>query len=323
MRLLLRLAIALLALTAPLGAAQEQAYPTRPIRLIVPFPPGGPIDAIARPLGAKLAAALGQAVIVENRSGAGGVIGTAAVAQAQADGYTIGIAPAGPLAIAPSVSSTPYQPSRDLVPITQVVRVPEAIIAIPGLGVHSLAELVARARKDPGGIAIASTGPLSLPHIASELLQREAGIELLHVPYGGAAPAVNDLLGGHVQLMFADLLILLPHIQSGKLVPLALASETRAAALPDLPTTAELGYPELLANNWYVLIAPAGTSPAIVDALHDAAVAALRSPDLEAELTRRGAIAVGSSPRECAEFLRAEAMKWAALAKTISDRGQD
>lgn len=309
------LAVAALAAIPGLVGAQAQSYPSKPIRLVVPFPPGGPADIIGRALANKMGPIIGQPVVVENKTGAGGVIGVDSVAKSPPDGYMLVVGSAGATAIGPTLATLPYDAERDLAPITQIVAVPEVVVAIPKLGVRTLAEFIARAKANPGKITYASTGNAGMPHLAAELLKREAGIDMVHVPYRGAAPAVNDLLGGHADVMFADIPILLPHIQSGKLVALALGSERRAPTLPDVPTTVELGLPRVLANNWYGLIAPGGTPKEVVAKLNQAAVAALKSDDLRALLAKQGAIAIGSTPEEYAAFLRGERTKWGTVAK--------
>jgi tripartite-type tricarboxylate transporter receptor subunit TctC len=212
-------------------------------------------------------------------------------------------------------TTLPYDVEKDLVPVTQIVAVPEVIVAVPKLGVKTLPELIARAKASPGKITFASSGNAGMPHLAGELLKREAGIDLVHIPYRGAAPAVNDLLGGHADVMFADIPILLPHIQSGKLVALALGSERRAPTLPNVPTTGEVGLPRVLANNWYGLFAPGGTPKEIVIKLNQAAVAALKTDDVRELLAKQGAVTVGGTPEEFNAFLRGERTKWGTVAK--------
>ncbi len=292
-----------------------QNWPSRPLRIVVNFPAGGPADIIGRSLSMKLAGLLGQTVVVENRAGAGGVIGTDAVAKSAPDGYTLLVCSAGSLSIAPGLTTLPYDPEHDLTAITQIVDAPEVLVAIPRLAVRTLAELTAYARANPGRISFASSGPASMPHLAGELLKREARIDIVHVPYRGAAPAVNDLLGGQVDIMFADIPVVLPHIVSGRLVPITMGNIRRAPTLPAVPTTAEAGLPGVLANNWYGLLAPGGTPREIITRIHQAAVTALRMPDLVEALTRQGAIPVASSPEEFAAFIRSENARWAPIAR--------
>jgi tripartite-type tricarboxylate transporter receptor subunit TctC len=282
----------------------------------VPFPPGGPADIIGRTLANKMSSSLGQQVIVDNKGGAGGVIGVENVVKSPPDGYSLLLGSPGATAIAPTLTKLPYDVEKDLVPLTQVVSVPEVVVAIPKLKIKTLPELVAYAKANPGKVTFASSGNAGMPHLAGELLKREAGIDMTHIPYRGAAPAVNDLLGGQVDVMFADIPILLPHINSGKLVPLALGSEKRAPSLPNLPTTGEAGLPRVLANNWYGLFVAGGTPKEITAKLTQAAIAALKSDDVRETLAKQGAIVVGSTPDEFNAFLRAERTKWGTVAKT-------
>lgn len=313
----------LMALLVAPGALRAQAslYPAKPIRLVVPFPAGGPADFIGRALANTLRPLLNQTVVIDDRGGASGIAGTDNVAKSRPDGYSLLISSPGSLAIAPSIAdSMPYDPLRDLAPISLVVTVPEVLVAIPKLGVRTLPEFVAYAKAHPGGLNMASSGSGSMPHLAGELLTREAGIKAVHVPYRGAAPAVNDLLGGQVDFMFADIPILMPYLQSGQLIGLALGSAHRAPALPDLPTTAEAGYPNALADNWYGLFAPAGTPREIIQTLNQAVVAALKDPALRDLLAKQGAQAAGGSPEALGAFLRSETNKWGSLAKDVGAR---
>ena len=226
----------------------------------MPFPAGGPADTIARILGDKLAALLGQPVVIENRAGAGGLTGTASVAKSDPDGHTIGIAASSALAINVNLREhMPFQPLTDFRLLTQIVSVPEILVVGEAVPAQSLAELIALAKAQPGKLVFASTGLGGMPHLATELLKITAGIDLVHLPYTGAAPAVNDLLGGHVQMMFADVPVLLGAVQSGKLRALAIGSRVRSPSVPDVPTTAELGMPDVEADNWYGLVVPAAT----------------------------------------------------------------
>jgi tripartite-type tricarboxylate transporter receptor subunit TctC len=315
-------ALALLAAlaSAPLaaGASAADAYPTRPIRLVVPFPPGGPADFFGRALGNALSQQLGQPIIIDNRTGLGGVVGTENVAKSASDGYSLLLASPGSIVIAPAITpKMPYDTFRDLAPITLVVTVPEAVVVIPKFEVKTLAEFVAYAKAHPGQTNMASTGSGSMPHLAGELLKREAGIEALHVPYRGAAPAINDMLAGQVDWMFADLPILIPHIRSGALIALALGSAERAASLPDLPTTAEAGYPKVLADNWYGLFAPAATPPDMLQKLNATTTAVLKDPALQAVLAKQGALAKGMAADAFVAFVKSEGEKWGGLAVAV------
>jgi tripartite-type tricarboxylate transporter receptor subunit TctC len=292
-------------------AACAQDYPTRAIRLIVPFPAGGPSDMFARFLGIKLTESLGQQVVIENRSGVGGVTGVDVVARSTPDGYTIGLSSAGALSIMPFImSKMPFDWHKDLALLTLVARVPEVLVVHPSLKVTTVNELVDYARANPGKLNFGSSGTGSIAHMAVELLKTEAHIDLVHVPYRGAAPAVTDLLGGQVQLVVLDVPVLLPHIRSGALTALAVTSQTRAANLPEVPTTAEAGFPSVLSDNWYGLIAPAATPPGILTKIGAAATAALRSDDLKAQYAKQDAVAAPTTPAEFAGFVTTEQGKW-------------
>lgn len=306
--------------SAPIAAAASaaDAYPTRPIRLVVPFPPGGPADFFGRALGNALNQQLGQPIIIDNRTGLGGVVGTENIAKSAPDGYSLLLASPGSIVIAPAITpKMPYDTFRDLAPITLVVAVPEAVVVIPKFEVKTLAEFVTYAKAHPGQTNMASTGSGSMPHLAGELLKREAGFEALHVPYRGAAPAINDMLAGQVDWMFADLPILIPHIRSGALIALALGSAQRAASLPDLPTTAEAGYPKVLADNWYGLFAPAATPPDILQKLNAITTAVLKDPALQAVLAKQGAVAKGMAADAFTSFVKSEGEKWGGLAVAV------
>jgi tripartite-type tricarboxylate transporter receptor subunit TctC len=298
-------------------AASAQDYPTRPIRLIVPFPAGGPSDMFARLLGIKLSESLGQQVVVENRSGVGGVTGVDVVARSAPDGYTIGLSSAGALAIIPfMLTKMPFDWQKDLALLTLVARVPEVLVVNPALKVETLKDLVDYARANPGKLNFGSSGVGSISHMAVELLKTEAHVDLVHVPYRGAAPAVTDLLGGQVQLTVFDVPVLLPHIRSGALRALAVTSKTRAANLPEVPTTAEAGFPSVLSDNWYGLVAPAAIPPAILNKIQSAATAALSSDDLKVQYAKQDALAAPMTPAEFAAFVTAERAKWKEVVAT-------
>jgi tripartite-type tricarboxylate transporter receptor subunit TctC len=299
------------------GAALAQ-WPSRPIRLVVPFPAGGPSDLLARPLAAGMSENLGQPVVVENKGGAGGVIGVDSVAKSAPDGYTIAFNNCSSLAISPySLSSIPYRVDKDFALITAVARVPEVLVVNPQLPVNTLAELIAYAKANPGKINFGSAGSGSITHLAGELLNVEAGVQLVHVPYKGAAPAVSDLLGGQVQMAILDVPVVLPHIKSGKFKALAVTSDTRAAILPEVPTTAELGYPKVTSDNWYGLVVPAATPPEVVKRIHAAAVAALRAPALIEQYGKVSAVPAPGTPQEYAAFIASEQAKWSKIVAKI------
>lgn len=300
------------------ASAPAETFPERPIRLIVPFPPGGPNDTIARIIGQRMSELARQPVVIDNRAGQGGVLGTDALSKAKPDGYTIEIASAGALAISPSMEKVAYDPLRDLQAITLVAKVPEMLVVAGNVPAHDMNELIALAKAQPGKLNFASSGPGSLPHLAGELLKLTAKIDIVHVPYRGAAPAVNDLLGQQVQMVFLDLPVILPHIRSGALRGIAIGAPQRAPTAREVPTTAEIGMPDLLAENWYGMVAPAGTPAAIVAALNRIATEAMRDSVVNEKLASQGATLIGDSPEHFHDFLSTEIEKWA---KVIKDAG--
>jgi tripartite-type tricarboxylate transporter receptor subunit TctC len=310
------LTVLTLSLLPALATAQD--FPAKPIKLIVPFPAGGPNDIIARIVGQRMSELTRQPVIIDNRGGAGGALGTDAVAKAAADGYTIGIVNCGALAINQSMEKVPYETLKDLAPITLVVTVPEMLVVASNVPAKNMSELVALAKAQPGKLNFASTGPGSLPHLAGELLKLTAKIDIAHVPYRGAAPAINDLLGQQVQMTFLDLPAILPHIRSGSLKPIALGTDARAPTAPDVPTTFELGMPTLRIENWYGMVAPSGTPPAIIAALNRITTTALADPAVKEKLAEQGLTTVGNSPEQFRDYIAAETAKWA---KVIKDAG--
>ena len=299
-----------------LAAAQD--FPGRSIRLIVPFPPGGPNDIIARIVGQRMSELTKQPVVIDNRAGQAGVLGTDAVAKANPDGYTIEIVSASSLVINPTMEKVPYNVARDLAPVTLVVTVPEMLVVASNVPARNMAELVALAKAQPGKFNFASAGVGGLPHLAGELFKLTAKIDIVHVPYRGAAPAINDLLGQQVQMTFLDLPVLLPHIKAGTLRPIALGARQRAPTAPDVPTTAEVGMPDLLIENWYGMIAPAKTPDHIVAALNRIANEAIADPSVKEKLAAQGLTVAGDTPEHFRGFIASEIRKWA---KVISDAG--
>ncbi|MCC8983674.1 Bug family tripartite tricarboxylate transporter substrate binding protein [Bradyrhizobium acaciae] len=312
-----RLLAVFLLLVAPITASAQE-FPSKPIRMIVPFPPGGPNDIIARVIGQKMSELVKQPIIVDNRAGQGGVLGTDAVAKAAPDGYTVAIASAGALAISPSMEKVAYDTLKDLAPVTLVATVPEMLVVATDVPASNMSELVALARAQPGKLNFASSGPGSLPHLACELFKLTTKIDIVHVPYRGAAPAVNDLLGQQVQMTFLDLPVILPQIKAGSLRPIALGGRERAPTAPDVPTMAEAGMPDLIIENWYGMVAPAGTPPAIVARLNKLATDAMADPAVKAKLAEQGLTLVGDTPEHFRDFVAADIRKWA---KVIQDAG--
>jgi tripartite-type tricarboxylate transporter receptor subunit TctC len=320
MRILVRisLAFALLwpALSPTLAAAED--FPTRAIRLIVPFPPGGPNDIIARMVGLRMSEIAGQPVIVDNRGGQAGVLGTDAVAKAAPDGYTIAITSQSSLAIGPTMEKIAYDPQKDLAPVTLVAAVPEMLVVATNVPAKNMEELVALAKAQPGKLNFASAGVGGLPHLAGELFKLTAKIDIIHVPYRGAAPAINDLLGQQVQMTFLDLPVILPQIKAGRLRPIALGAKARSPLAPDVPTTAEVGMPDLLILNWYGMVAPAKTPPEIVARLNSLTHQAMADPSVKAKLADQGLEMVPDTPDEFRAYIASETEKWA---KVIKDAG--
>jgi tripartite-type tricarboxylate transporter receptor subunit TctC len=303
----------LLLLSAFSVAAQD--FPGKPIRLIVPFPAGGPNDIIARVVGQRMSEITRQPVLIDNRGGQGGVLGTDAVAKAAPDGYTIGITSASALVISPAMEKVPYDAQKDFAAITVVVTVPEMLVVAGNVPVKNMDELVALARAQPGKLNFASAGVGGLPHLAGELLKLTAKIDIVHVPYRGAAPAINDLLGQQVQMAFLDLPAILPHVKAGTLRPIALGAPQRAPTAPDVPTTAEVGMPDLLIENWYGMIAPAKTPEKIVATLNRIANEAMADPGVKQKLADQGLTVAGDTADHFRTFIDAESRKWADVIK--------
>jgi len=317
MRILAKLVTGLTVLLWP-ALASAQDFPSKPIRLIVPFPAGGPNDIIARVIGQRMSELIKQPVLIDNRGGQGGVLGTDAVAKAAPDGYTIAISSAGALAISPSMEKVAYDTRKDFQPITLVAKVPEMLVVATNVPAKDMSELIALAKAQPGKLNFASSGPGSLPHLAGELLKLTAKIDIVHVPYRGAAPAVNDLLGQQVQMVFLDLPVLLPQIKAGSLRAIAVGAPQRAATAMEVPTTAEVGMPDLKIENWYGMVAPAGTPAAIVATLNKIATEAMRDPAVKEKLASQGAELVGDTPEHFRSFIDTEIARWA---KVIKDAG--
>jgi tripartite-type tricarboxylate transporter receptor subunit TctC len=305
-------------LPTPAGA---QAYPAKPIRLIVPFTPGGATDVLARVVGEELARRLGKPVVIDNRPGAGGNIGAKAVLSAPADGYTIIMAPASIYAIAMTLYVQPgYDVTRDLVPVSLVANVPHVLVANATVSANSLKELVALARQAPRQLTMASQGVGTVSHLELVMLQDAAGIEFVHLPYKGSSPAQLDLLGGRVQVMFDSIAASLPHIRARKLKPLAVASERRSSVLPDVPTIGESGFPGFKAESWLGIMTPTGTPAAVVARLNRELAAMLAEPHTRQLLIERGFEPAGSTPEQFAERIRGELTYWERIVKAAGVR---
>jgi tripartite-type tricarboxylate transporter receptor subunit TctC len=309
-----RIAAIILALLASASAnpvAAQAAYPARPIRMVVPFPPGGPTDITARIIGAKLGDALGQPVVIDNKPGGHGFIGVEAVAKAPADGYTVLMASIGTIGINPVLyPKVPYDVFRDLAPVSLVVTVPIVLVTHPSVPVKTVAELVDYARKNPEKLAYASAGSGGSSHLVAEMFKSATGTQILHVPYKGSGPAVQDLVGGQVQLMFDTLLTSSAQIKAGRVRLIATATAKRLSAYPDTPTIAESGLQGFDGSSWYCLLAPAGTPPQIVTQLSREVARVLGDAATREKIIEQGAVPVGSTPAEFAAFIRAEQEKW-------------
>jgi tripartite-type tricarboxylate transporter receptor subunit TctC len=310
-----RAALLLAAMCAAWGAHAD-VYPSRPIRFVVAFPPGGGTDIIARSIAQKLAERLAQQVVVDNRPGAGGNIGTDIVAKSAPDGYTMLMGSAGPLAINASLfASMPFDPQRDLAPVTLAASTPNVLVVHPSLGVATVKELIALAKAKPGRINFASSGFGTPAQLAGELFNSMAGVRLVHVPYKGASPALADLLGGQVQIMFSTMPPALPHVKDGKLRALAVTSLKRSPAAPDLPTLTQAGLPGFEANTWHGVVLPAGAPAEVIGKLNREIVTILHLPDVVERLSAQGAEPVGSTPEEFAAYIRSETAKWAKVVR--------
>jgi len=302
---------------APVANAQD--FPNRPIHIVVAFPPGGPTDFVGRLVADRMKATLGQSVIIDNKAGANGTLGGEFVAKSDPDGYTLFLTTAGAVTVSPHImADIHYDSLRDFAPVALVTKVTEVLVVTPNFGIKTVKELVALAKAKPGTIAFASTGIGSPPHLAQELLDASAGVQFLHVPYRGAAPALTDLLAGQVQVLAADIPVLIGQIQAGNLVPIGAAANTRDAILPDVPTLAEQGYPNTDASNWYGLLAPAKTPAAVVAKLNEAVNAALNDPQIKDKLIQSGATPVGGTPESFGTFMKAEYEKWG---RVVKERG--
>ncbi|MFM7011389.1 MAG: Bug family tripartite tricarboxylate transporter substrate binding protein [Betaproteobacteria bacterium] len=312
-----------LALCGALFATQalgQSTYPTQPIRLIVSFAAGGPTDIFARLVASKLEKELGQPIIVENKPGGGSNIGSDFVAKAKPDGYTLLI---GTVANATNMGiykNLGYDTARDFAPITQIMSSPSVLVVNNNLPVRSLSELIEYAKARPGKLSYASSGAGGMQHHAGELLKLRAGIDVIHIPYKGAAPALTDVIGGTVDFGFKTASGVMPAILSGKVRPLAVAGSARLAQLPDVPTMAEAGMPDLEADSWNGLFAPAGTPPAIINRLADATIAILKTPEIKERFAAISATPVGSSPEEFSTYVKAEIAKWGMVAKQANVR---
>ena len=311
--------VSLLAATAA-APLKGQGYPAKPVRVVVPFPPGGPVDVVARIVAPRLGEAVGQQVVVENRSGASGTIGTGSVAKSAPDGYTLIVGTTTTLTVAPRLyQNLPYDPARDLQPLSRLAVVPSVLVVHPSIPATSVRELVAFAKAHPGKLTYGSAGPGTAQHLAVELFKQMSRTDILHVPYKGGAPAMADLLGGQIALTIEPLNTALPQLQSGRLRGLAVSTPGRSPALPNLPTISE-SLPGYEATLWIGLLGPGGMPSDVTKLLHAATVKSLSAPEVRERLAQQGATPIGDSIAEFAETIRKDTVRWADLVKKLDLR---
>jgi tripartite-type tricarboxylate transporter receptor subunit TctC len=298
--------------------AFAQPYPSKPIRLIVTFAAGGGTDLVARAVSPKLSENLGQPMVVDNRAGANGAVGADALAKAAPDGYTLCMCAAGTLAVGPHLTKQPFDTFKDFVPVSLVAISPFVVTVHPGVKATSVSELIELAKANPGKINFGSSGIGGAPHLSTELFKHMAGVDMVHVAYKGLGPAITDLLGGQIQLMFTDVGVVLPHLKAGKLRGLAISGATRSSAVPELPTVAEAGVPGYAASTWYGIFAPAGTPAPVVARISAEAGKVVALPEISSALVAQGVEPSASTPGQFAAFVRDEHAKWG---KVIRDAG--
>jgi tripartite-type tricarboxylate transporter receptor subunit TctC len=317
MIVLLRIALACVAGLSFSALAQQ--YPAKPVRMVVPFPAGGPTDIVGRTIGQKLNDTLGQPVIIDNRAGAGGVIGTEHVAKSPPDGYTLLLGSISGLAVAMSLyPNRGYDSLRDFAPVTQAVTVTNILVVHPSLPVKNVRDLLALARAKPGALNYASSGSGTVTHLAGELFKTLGRVNIVHVPFKGGAPALTALMSGEVQMSYENSLIVVPHIKAGKLHALAVTGVQRSKLMPELPTIAEGGLPGYAASGWYGFVVPAAVSKEIVGRLNADIARILRMPDVVERLSGQGAEPVGGTAEQFGAFIRSEIEKWTGLVKTVN-----
>ena len=316
MKTLRLLAAAALVALAPVPGLAADPFPAKQIRFVVPYPPGGPLDTVARLLGQKIAESVKHPVVVDNVPGAGGNIGAGAVAKAAPDGYTILMGAVATHAINPALyPAMPYDAEKDFIAVTQVASTPNVLVVNPAIKANSVAEFIALAKAQPGKLNFGSGSTGSAGHLAGELFKSMAGVDMVHIPYKGAAAAMQDLIGGRVDLMFDNLASSLTQVKGGRIRALAVTTAKRSALAPELPTIAESGLPGFDISTWFGIFVPAGTPKPVVDRLHDEFVKALAAPDVRQKLLNLGAEPVGNTPAEFAAYVKAEAAKYAKLVK--------
>jgi tripartite-type tricarboxylate transporter receptor subunit TctC len=323
-RRLVRACLCLLFASAAFSLSSEtlaQAYPSRPVRIIVPFPAGGIADVFARIIAFRLNEAWGQPVVVENRAGAGGNIGAEQVAKAPGDGYTVLMGNIGTQAVNVSLfRNLPYDPVKDFTPVALVVESESLLALHPSVGANTVAELIALARAQPGKLSYGSAGPGTAGHLAGELFKSMARVEITHVPYKGAVPAITDLLAGQTSMVFGTMPTMLPHVKAGKLKGLAVLGASRSAAAPELPTLAEAGLPGFEVTNWIGVFGPAGMPSAVTAKLNAGIIAVMRTPEVQQRLLTEGARFTPTTPEQFAAFVNAETAKWGKLIRDVGIR---
>jgi tripartite-type tricarboxylate transporter receptor subunit TctC len=298
------------------GAVHAQSWPSKPVRMVIPYPAGGSIDVSGRRLAEDLGAELGQPIVVENRAGANGIIATDFVAKSPPDGYTLLVSTLAAHAGNPfAVKSLPYDPVKDFAPVTEVAWTPNVLVVNPKLPVHDVKEFIAYAKAHPGELNFGSGSTGSAGHLAGELFKTMAGVKMVHVPYKGAGPAMQDLIGGQIQLMFDNLASSLGQIHAGKVRALAVTTAKRSSLAPELPTIAESGLPGFDISTWFGIFAPGGAPRPVVERLHDEFVKALDAPDVQAAMKKMGAEPVGNTPEQFAAYIQSEAKKYAQVIK--------
>ena len=299
------------------SALAADTYPTKPVRFVITFPAGGPTDTVVRLVGDRLTHEWGHPMIIDNRGGAGGIVGTEIVAKAAPDGYTFLVGTAGGMTINPALQpKLSYDPFRDFTPVGMLVQNPQILVAHPALAAKNVKDLVALARAKPGQLNFASAGTGTATHLGLELLKLTTGIEAVHVPYKGGAPATTDLIAGQVQLLFVSIPSVLPHVKSGRLRALAVSTAKRSGSAPDVPTVAESGYPGFEILTWNALFAPAKTSAAVVKKVNASVVKALREPDVAQRLSSQGADPAPGTPEELARYMRTDHERWRKVIKS-------
>ncbi|MBI4203670.1 MAG: tripartite tricarboxylate transporter substrate binding protein [Betaproteobacteria bacterium] len=305
------------------GAAIAQGYPSKPIRVVIPYAPGGATDLTGRTVGVKMSETFKQTIVVDNRTGAGGVIGAEIVAKASPDGYTVLLASPAEIAVLPHLQKLPYDPQKDLAPVSLASTTPLIFVVHPSLPVKSVKELIAFVKARPGQLTYASAGTGGVQHLAGELLKITYKLDMVHVPYKGAGPVMPDLIGGHIPMFFSGMPPAMPHVRAGKLRPLAVTSTKRSPAAPNVPTMGEAGVPDFIFTNWFAYFVPAGTPAEIIGKLNGEISRALKLEDVKAKLATVGLETVGSTPAELGKFVREESDKFAKLIKLSGAKGTD